>query len=89
MAAALTPNLVQCCPPWNERAAHHVTLNLAISVLIMCGIFKQVPVELVEASRIGGCGRWRTLIHWLFYHYPDHIGWYLFSFFPYCYLCFS
>jgi ABC-type glycerol-3-phosphate transport system permease component len=40
----------------------YVTLNLAISILIMRGIFQQIPVELVEASRIDGCGPWRTLV---------------------------
>jgi ABC-type glycerol-3-phosphate transport system permease component len=40
----------------------YVTLNLAISVLIMRGIFEQIPTELVEASRIDGCGPWRTLL---------------------------
>ena len=40
----------------------YVTLNLAISILIMRGIFQQIPSELVEASRIDGCGPWRTLV---------------------------
>ena len=40
----------------------YVTLNLAISILIMRGIFEQIPHELVEASRIDGCGPWRTLL---------------------------
>jgi len=40
----------------------YVTLNLAISILIMRGIFEQLPHELVEASRIDGCGPWRTLL---------------------------
>lgn len=40
----------------------YVTLNLAISILIMRGIFQQIPAELVEASRIDGCGPWRTLV---------------------------
>src|SRR5215217_7195458 len=40
----------------------YVTLNLAISVLIMRGIFQQIPRELVEASLIDGCGPWRTLL---------------------------
>ena len=39
----------------------YVTLNLAISVLIMRAIFEQIPVELVEASRLDGCGPWGTL----------------------------
>ncbi len=41
----------------------YVTLNLAISILIMRGIFEQLPHELVEASRIDGCGPWRTLLY--------------------------
>jgi ABC-type glycerol-3-phosphate transport system permease component len=40
----------------------YVALNLASGVLIMCVIFKQISVELVEASRIDGSGPWRTLI---------------------------
>lgn len=40
----------------------YITLNLAISILIMRGIFQQIPGELVEASRIDGCGPWRTLL---------------------------
>jgi ABC-type glycerol-3-phosphate transport system permease component len=39
----------------------YVTLNLALSILTMRGIFEQVPNELVEASRIDGCGAWQTL----------------------------
>jgi ABC-type glycerol-3-phosphate transport system permease component len=39
----------------------YVTLNLAISVLIMRSIFQQVPKELMDASRIDGCGPWRSL----------------------------
>ena len=39
----------------------YVTLNLAISILIMRSIFEQIPHELVDASRIDGCGAWRTL----------------------------
>jgi ABC-type glycerol-3-phosphate transport system permease component len=39
----------------------YVTINLAISVLIMRGIFEQIPHELVEASLIDGSGPWRTL----------------------------
>lgn len=40
----------------------YVTLNLAISVLIMRSIFEQIPHELVEAARIDGAGPWRTLL---------------------------
>jgi ABC-type glycerol-3-phosphate transport system permease component len=39
----------------------YVTLNLAISVLIMKGIFEQIPGELVDAARIDGAGPWMTL----------------------------
>ena len=39
----------------------YVTLNLAISILIMRSIFEQIPHELVDASRMDGCGVWRTL----------------------------
>ena len=39
----------------------YITLNLAISVLIMRSIFEQVPKELMDASRIDGCGPWKSL----------------------------
>lgn len=39
----------------------YVTLNLAISILIMRSIFEQIPHEMVEAARIDGAGAWRTL----------------------------
>jgi ABC-type glycerol-3-phosphate transport system permease component len=39
----------------------YVTLNLAISILIMRSIFEQIPHELFDAARIDGCGAWRTL----------------------------
>lgn len=38
----------------------YVTLNLAISVLIMRSIFQQVPSELIDAARIDGAGMVRT-----------------------------
>ena len=41
----------------------YVTLNLAISILIMRSMFELVPHELIEAARIDGAGPWRTL--WL------------------------
>src|SRR5579863_9677754 len=41
----------------------YVTLQLAISVLIMRSMFQLVPHELIEAARIDGAGPWRTL--WL------------------------
>ncbi|MCC9075099.1 carbohydrate ABC transporter permease [Litorilinea aerophila] len=40
----------------------YVTLNLAISILIMRSIFEQIPRELIDAARIDGCGPWRTLV---------------------------
>jgi ABC-type glycerol-3-phosphate transport system permease component len=39
----------------------YITLNLAISVLIMRAIFQLIPHELMEAARIDGAGAWRTL----------------------------
>ena len=39
----------------------YVTLNLAISVLIMRSVFQLVPHELIEAAKIDGAGSWRTL----------------------------
>lgn len=39
----------------------YVTLNLAISVLIMRSIFQQVPHELVDAAQIDGASAIRTL----------------------------
>jgi ABC-type glycerol-3-phosphate transport system permease component len=39
----------------------YVTLNLAISILIMRSIFEQIPHELVDAAKIDGCSAWRTL----------------------------
>ena len=41
----------------------YITLQLAISVLIMRSMFQLVPHELIEAARIDGCGHLRTL--WL------------------------
>jgi ABC-type glycerol-3-phosphate transport system permease component len=41
----------------------YVTLNLAISILIMRSVFQLVPHELIEAAKIDGAGPWRTL--WL------------------------
>ncbi len=40
----------------------YVTLNLAISILIMRGIFEQISPEIVDASRMDGCSSWQTLI---------------------------
>ena len=39
----------------------YVTLNLAISVLIMRSMFQLVPHEIIEAAKIDGAGPWRTL----------------------------
>ena len=39
----------------------YVTLNLAISVLIMRSVFQLVPHELIEAAKIDGAGPWLTL----------------------------
>ncbi len=39
----------------------YVTLNLAISILIMRGIFEQISPEIVDAARIDGAGSWQTL----------------------------
>ncbi|HUH08557.1 MAG TPA: carbohydrate ABC transporter permease [Egibacteraceae bacterium] len=39
----------------------YVTLNLAISLLIMRSIFMQIPKELMEATKVDGCGPWRSL----------------------------
>jgi ABC-type glycerol-3-phosphate transport system permease component len=41
----------------------YITLNLAISVLIMRAIFQLIPHELMEAAKIDGAGAWRSL--WL------------------------
>ena len=39
----------------------YVTLNLAISVLIMRSMFQLVPHQMMEAARMDGAGHWRTL----------------------------
>ncbi|KAB2877146.1 MAG: carbohydrate ABC transporter permease [Bauldia sp.] len=39
----------------------YVTLNLAISVLIMRSMFQLVPHQMMEAARMDGAGPWRTL----------------------------
>ncbi len=41
----------------------YITLNLAISVLIMRAVFQLVPHEVMESARLDGAGPWRTL--WL------------------------
>ena len=39
----------------------YVTLNLALSILIMRGVFEQISHEIVDAARIDGASSWRTL----------------------------
>lgn len=39
----------------------YVTLNLAISILIMRSMFQLVPHQMMEAARMDGAGPWRTL----------------------------
>jgi ABC-type glycerol-3-phosphate transport system permease component len=39
----------------------YVTLQLAISILIMRSMFQLVPHEMIEAAKIDGAGHWRTL----------------------------
>jgi ABC-type glycerol-3-phosphate transport system permease component len=39
----------------------YVTLQLAISILIMRSMFQLVPHEMIEAAKIDGAGAWRTL----------------------------
>jgi len=39
----------------------YITLNLAISVLIMRAVFQLVPHELMDAAHIDGAGVWRSL----------------------------
>ena len=40
----------------------YITLQLAISILIMRSMFQLVPHELIEAAKIDGAGAWRTLL---------------------------
>ncbi len=39
----------------------YVTLNLALSILVMKGIFEQISPEILEAAKIDGAGSWRIL----------------------------
>lgn len=39
----------------------YVTLNLALSILIMRGIYEQISAEIVEAAKIDGASSWRIL----------------------------
>ena len=40
----------------------YITLNLAVSVLIMRSIFQLIPGELIDSARMDGAGPWRTLL---------------------------
>jgi ABC-type glycerol-3-phosphate transport system permease component len=40
----------------------YITLNLALSILIMRGIFQQISPEMGDAARVDGASSWRTLI---------------------------
>ena len=40
----------------------YITLNLAISILIMRSVFQLVPHEVIEAAKVDGAGPWRTLL---------------------------
>ena len=40
----------------------YITLNLAISILIMRSVFQLVPHEVIEAAKVDGAGQWRTLL---------------------------
>jgi ABC-type glycerol-3-phosphate transport system permease component len=40
----------------------YVTLNLALSVFIMRGVFETIPRDLADAARIDGCGPWKMLL---------------------------
>lgn len=39
----------------------YVALNIVLSVLIMRGVFSQIPSELVDAARLDGSSAWHTL----------------------------
>jgi ABC-type glycerol-3-phosphate transport system permease component len=39
----------------------YITLNLALSILIMRGIYEQISYEIVEAAKIDGASSWRIL----------------------------
>jgi multiple sugar transport system permease protein len=39
----------------------YITLNLALSILVMKGVFEQISQELVDAARIDGANSWRIL----------------------------
>ena len=41
----------------------YITLNLAISVLIMRAVFQLVPHQVIESARLDGAGNWQTLWH--------------------------
>jgi ABC-type glycerol-3-phosphate transport system permease component len=39
----------------------YVTLNLAISILIMRSMFQLIPHQMIEAAKMDGAGHWRIL----------------------------
>jgi ABC-type glycerol-3-phosphate transport system permease component len=39
----------------------YITLNLALSILVMRGIYEQISYEIVEAAKIDGASSWRIL----------------------------
>jgi ABC-type glycerol-3-phosphate transport system permease component len=39
----------------------YVTLSLALSILVMRGVFEQISTEIVDAAKIDGASSWRTL----------------------------
>ena len=39
----------------------YVTLNLALSILVMKGVYEQISHEMLEAAKIDGASSWRTL----------------------------
>ena len=42
-------------------AIAHATISLPLSLLLMASFFEAVPVEIEEAARVDGCGRFTTL----------------------------
>ncbi|MDO5035173.1 MAG: carbohydrate ABC transporter permease [Actinomycetaceae bacterium] len=42
-------------------AISHATISLPLSILLMASFFEAVPVEIEEAARVDGCGRFATL----------------------------
>ena len=56
-----TQNFLGLINNTNGLILPYVTLQLAISILIMRSMFQLVPHEIVESARIDGAGHWRTL----------------------------